>query len=892
MTTTTLLPRRPVVALLGVALIAPAFAGPLADTATGTGTVLGNAMNPTANRYEPQDPDWKAAKHTPTGQMFRLPFAPSTLTKAASGWEYSGQIEFGYIGGDADEQSARFRTYQDVENDAYLNNFSFQMRKPEGGYTLDLTGGAAGRHDQYYGLQFGRVNAWKVKLFFSEIPHVFTNRYHSIWDGVSTGALTLLPGLTPGGTASTAADNAAVTAAVSAHSGPIALTRKKTGVRVDADFSQAWKGYVSYSYEKRKGARPLGAVWGNSGGTAPIEIPEPIDYDTQEILGGMQYADGLNALNLRLSASIFDNKIDTLTFQEPYRIAPANGTATVPAAGAFTQARFDLSPSNVAYNARAEYTRRFPEFHKSYLTAVVSGGRWRQDDSLVPYMITPNVTQANVTLLAGGNWDSVTALSRRSTDAVIDTRLADLTFSANPTEALNVKLKGRYYDTDNNTDPFLSVNPNATYVDVDNTTAGNQSRGLTLDGITGVWGRPLNDGSGQSILFGTNANPAGNIPIKSKPYSSTQYRFGATTDYRLTKVASVNASWERERIDRTYRERDRTWEDRYKLGYVNRGIGVSTLRASYEFGRRRGSEYVPSHFDEFFTPGLVPIPNTAGTNVTSWIRMNSGYRSLELADRDQHVGNLRLDTMVRNNLDVGLSGQVKESDYPNSPSGLARDLQRSANVDLNYQPSPQRTLYGFYSYQDGRIRQASIASGNGNVVIGQPSAFGIITAANAVEIGSAPGGPVFPLLNAWTAHSRDRNHVLGAGLKQDFGKVTLNVDYAYTMGRTRISYDYTVGGAINAANAPFAGMRFPDLALDSNYVDASLRVPLTQRLAARFVYRFQNETIRDWHYRNLAATQVVLGNNGAGALPTAVLLDGGPQSYTVNWYGVMFQLKL
>ena len=77
-----------------------------------------------------------------------------------------------------------------------------------------------------------------------------------------------------------------------------------------------------------------------------------------------------------------------------------------------------------------------------------------------------------------------------------------------------------------------------------------------------------------------------------------------------------------------------------------------------------------------------------------------------------------------------------------------------------------------------------------------------------------------------------------------------------------------------------------------HYVDASLRFPLTDRLGARLVYRLQKESIRDWHYRNLQATPVVLGNQGAAALPTAVVLDGGPENYNVNWFGVLFQIKL
>jgi hypothetical protein len=264
-------------------------------------------------------------------------------------------------------------------------------------------------------------------------------------------------------------------------------------------------------------------------------------------------------------------------------------------------------------------------------------------------------------------------------------------------------------------------------------------------------------------------------------------------------------------------------------------------------------------------------------------------RTFDLADRDRHTVTGRLDTNLRRNLDAGASIQIRESNYPNSPYGRKSDDQGSANLDLNYQPSPRQTIYGFYSYQISRSRQASIAQGNGNVILGQVSAFGVITPANAIEIGSAPGGPLYPLLNEWTLASRERNHVLGFGLQQEIGKATLAVDYSYSTGRSRIAYDYTVGGAVNAANAVFAGNRMPDLALDINYLDASLRYPLTDRLAARLVYRWQREAIRDWHYRNLHANPVT---PGPGGLPTAVVLDGGPDNYEVNWFGVLFQLKL
>ncbi|HEY4246490.1 MAG TPA: MtrB/PioB family outer membrane beta-barrel protein [Lacunisphaera sp.] len=882
------------ICLVAGLLTPSAFTAPLADSATGTGTVLGNATNPAPNPSLPQDSDWATAKHTPTGQLFRIPFAVPKLEdvkKIGSDWEYSGQLEVGVIKGDDDERNAQYRMYQDVENDAYVNNLSLQLKKTGTGYFADLTAGGVGHDDQYYGLQFGNYNDWKVKIFFSETPHTFTDSYKSLWTGVGTGNLTLLPGLTPGGTASTATDNANVTAvATSVAPSTLSLTRKKGGIRIEKTISDTWKAYLSYSQERREGARPFGAIWGNNPGTVPIEIPEPIDYTTHDILAGVQHADTLNLFNLRLSASIFDNNIDTLTFQVPYRIDPPGGITTVPAAGAYTQGRFDLTPSNQAYNGRIEYTRLMPDFYKGSFTIVVSDGTWRQNDKLIPYTDIPNINIANVMLLDGGAWDTTGSLSRPTADTRIDTYLVDLTLSLNPIPDLNVKGNARYYAVENKTPSFLAVNPNAIYIDTDAATPGNQSGGLTLNGVTGVWGRPINDGSGQSILLGTNATPAGNIPIQSNLYSSEQFRFGPTADYTLTGTSTLSATAEREIINREHRERARTWEDTYKLGYVNRGLGNTTVRASYEYDVRRGSKYITNYYDDVLSSALEPMPTAPGSDVTSWaVRNNGGFRTLDLADRNQSIANLRVDTMVRSDLDAGVSFQAKRSTYPDSSYGRTASDLNSVNVDLSYQPSPHRSIYTFYSYQQGRIEQASIAASFSPVIIGQTTPLGVITPDNAAELGSAPGGVYYPLANAWTATSTDRNHVLGVGVKQEIGRATLNVDYSYTIARTRIEYTYTTGGAISAANAVFAGSRLPDMATDVNYLDATLRFQLTERLSCRFVYRYQRENIRDWHYQNLESTPVVTAS--PASLPTAVILDGGPQNYNVNRYGVILQIK-
>lgn len=271
-------PRVTTLACCVAAALAQVAAGAaLADSGVGVDTALGNALNPSPNPTRPLDPDYPAAKHTPTGQLYNIPYElPNDLHKSATGWEYSGQVEIGVLGGDAKEKNAQFRMYKDLRNGLYLNNFGFQAHKPDEARFLEIIGGGVGRDDQYYGLLFGRYNDWKLRAFYNETPHVFTSTYGTLWSGVGSGNLTLLPPLTPGGSGlGNATDNANITAVSNANNMTLSVTRKKGGVRYDLNLSDSWKGYASYSLEHREGARPFGALMGGAT-TAPTEIAEGI----------------------------------------------------------------------------------------------------------------------------------------------------------------------------------------------------------------------------------------------------------------------------------------------------------------------------------------------------------------------------------------------------------------------------------------------------------------------------------------------------------------------------------------------------------------------------------------------------------------------------------------
>jgi hypothetical protein len=789
------------------------------------------------------------------------------------------------------------------------------LEKPKSAFHLDAAGGGVGRTDQFYVVDVGRYNTWRVRGWFSETPHVFTSNYRSLWDGVDSAALTLKD-LRPGGTTDANTTQANMLLAISSTpASDLELTRKKSRTRFDFTLSANWKAFASYTRERREGSRPFAAVFGGGGGGGNVEIPESIDYHTQDVLAGLQFANALTSLNVQAAGSFFRNDIDAMLFQNPLFIT-TNTIAGVPAT-TFTQGQFDQYPGNEYYNLKAEFGRKLPNFLKSRITGVLSLGRSQQDDNLLPSAIDP-LTGGTINGVPTANvWNTTDSLSRLSADARIDTTLADLGIILNPSRALALRAKVRYFDTDNSTE-YLACNP-----------------------ITGQWGRLLNNGSGGSFVtpnltIGNNpagtlntgyngtrcdyaatqglglAPSAGDVPIRNAPYEYRQVNSVVSADYRINRTNSLEGAFEREDLTREYRERNEASENKVRLGYVNRDTASGTLRIGYEYGHRRGGDFVTTPLAEFYSISLGPVPTAATTNLGTWFRNPEQFRRFDVADRNQHLLNARFNYGIAPAVDVSAGLQVRDVEYPASELGR-NDHQKltSPSVEVSWQPTPTTSAYAFYSFQDGGQHQANLqpnacVMGNfyyffsdGSV---QTNATGVppappagTTLAGTEQVqpanfrslcGTASAtSPLFTASRTWTASQDDRNTVTGLGFHYELGHVLTEFGYTYSNGRTRIRYEYNAAAlGLNATQIALAGDGWSDLVFVQNFVDANAVVPLYKRLSLRLLYRFEDAKIRDWHYDGVSVNPMP-ANNGA-------YLDFGPQDYKAHVFGALFRYEL
>jgi hypothetical protein len=912
------IPSRASVIALVVAVLPLTSAMASAAPGGGQDATPGNALNPrTISSVVERDPEGLGIaenSRTPSGLLT----APAPLVKEPSktsgGLLYRVNVEFAPIGVGGDEGVAKYREYKDLESGAYLNNFIVMIEKPTSAFHVDAVGGGVARSDQYYGVEVGRYNTWRVRTSFSEIPHFFTATYRSLWNE-NSNVLTL-GGLRPGGTTDATTTQANMLQAISSTpASDLELGRNRSRARFDVTLPANWKAFASYAHERREDFRTFGAVFGGGGGGGNVEIPEPIDYSTQDVLAGLQFANPVTNLNLQVAASFFKNDIDTLTFENPLFIT-TNTIAGVPAT-TFTRGQFDLYPSNDYLNFKGEFARKFPKLLKSRFTGVVSLGRSEQNDNLIPWALEP-LTGGTINGVSTANvWNTTASLSRPSADARIDTTLVDLAIILNPARALAVKGKVRYFDTDNST-AFFACNP-----------------------LTGQWGRLLNNGSGGSFVTpnlaagnnppgtlntgynGTACNDtatralglapsAGDVPIRNVPFEYSQLNSVVTAEYRVNRTNSLEGTYERENFDRKYRDRDATWEDKIRLGYVNRALENGSLRVSYEYGRRRGSDFLSTPLADFYSISFGPVPTANTTNMASWLRNVNQFRRFDVADRNQNVLNARFNYGIGPALDASVGLQARDVEYPASEYGR-NDHHKltSPSVELNWQPSPTTSAYAFYSYQQGAQHQAGLqpnacVMGNfyyffsdGSI---QTNATGVppappagttmvstqqVVAANWQSLcGTASAvSPLFPISRSWDVSQKDHNTVTGLGVHYERGKLLSDVIYTYSNTRTKIGYGYNPAAlGLNATQVALAGDGFSDLVFTQNIVEANTMMPIRRRLSLRLLYRFEGGRIRDWHYDGISVNPMP-ANNGA-------YLDFGPQDYKVHVFGALFRFEL
>jgi MtrB/PioB family decaheme-associated outer membrane protein len=384
--------------------------------------------------------------------------------------DVDGNIETGLQSVDTSPASTWFERYREVPDGVVLDALRFDWVPAGRNDFLEVSGWNAFRLDERYQVDFGRHGAYRVSLGYDALPHLFSREARSLLSRAGdSGVYTIADQIqtdfeTLDSTASLAAGDTPGTATLardllsSTDAFEVGLVRQKTSARVLYTPRPGWRFELDGSSERRTGTRPLsnGSYIRESVGSGllhtadtfrvlGLELPEPLEQRADHVSLSGTYARSAWLLGLRADFSQFENAVDFLTFDNPFRITDvASGTFR----NRFSTGRLDLAPENRAASIGFTASGNLPG--RSRITASVSVGRHEQDDLFPAYTLNSAISAA-----AGFDVTHPANLPASNLDGEVRTTAASLVATTRALKRVTFTGRVRYYEYDNRSRQIL-----------------------------------------------------------------------------------------------------------------------------------------------------------------------------------------------------------------------------------------------------------------------------------------------------------------------------------------------------------------------------------------------------------------------------------------------------
>jgi len=312
----------------------------------------------------------------------------------------SGWIEFGE--GFLSDESSRFGRHTGIngEDPFFIGNAELRRRGDDVvNWTLDVRDVGLASRDLAF--TAGRQGLFELDLGYRGLPRIRTENAETPFRGESTDTLTLPAGW------DTAASTGAMTELWNVRFADLRVDRQRLDLGAAFHPTPRSNYQVRYRHETRSGTDAMGGAFL----TKSALLPEPVDDSTDQM--EVSTALALPAWQLRAAyhGSLYTNRNDALTWQNPYD----------PLSAGADQGRLALAPDNQAHHiSTALAVQAVP---LTSITGQLVFGRLLQEDRFIPATINPNLATALPRADAGGRVDTLDGALRSGTRLTPSTRL-------------------------------------------------------------------------------------------------------------------------------------------------------------------------------------------------------------------------------------------------------------------------------------------------------------------------------------------------------------------------------------------------------------------------------------------------------------------------------------
>jgi MtrB/PioB family decaheme-associated outer membrane protein len=327
---------------------------------------------------------------------------------------YRAEVDAGvkYVSDDA----ARFGSGTGLDEKGAYVDLGGNGRYVKNGTEVSWTAEDLGTSSRVLNISAGRPGKFEVGLGYRELPYRLFDSTETVFSSSGPGVLTLPSDWVSAGTTDGFT-------ALNASLLPVNIEKDRQILEIGAKYlpTQKVRLYADYSRQQRDGVN----VMAGSRFTQSAFLPRPVDDYTDQVNAGVRFSVGPVNLGLAYLGSFYRNKINSLTWDNPFTSSP----------GA-EQGRLALEPDNDFQQISFSGIYRDETFN-TVIAFSTAFGRGEQTTQFLPYTINSALP--------------VLALPSTSLDGQVDTSNYAVTITSRPSKGMSVKLSYRYDERDNQT---------------------------------------------------------------------------------------------------------------------------------------------------------------------------------------------------------------------------------------------------------------------------------------------------------------------------------------------------------------------------------------------------------------------------------------------------------
>ena len=400
---------------------------------------------------------------------------------------------------------------------------------------------------------------------------------------------------------------------------------------------QAWQLMGEFRHETKQGNETLGAIFGETGGNPRGSlVARPVDYQTDEIMVGLSYANQTTQYNVSYSAMLFSNDDKALRFDNPFNNEDWATGANFED-GAVGQ--IGLEPDNTSY--QLAFSGAHSLGRSTRLSGSLVSSRLEQDDNYLPYSSV---------------FPTDYPLPRTNLDGKVDSLVGTLNFSTRLGRQTSLRLRYNYRERDNKTprDNYQRIPGDAV-----------PQHGLVSEA--------------------TRVN---------RIYDLERSRYSADLTYRLGGRNRLSGGIEFEETDRSMVDVATTDES---TGYLK--LDFSPAATSSGWLKVTRSERDASTYDSTVPFVTGHNPDYVATLVGNQLFENDPFlRRYHLTDRDRDEVSGSLNFYPSDLVGISLLGKYSMNEYPDAQVGISESENRNFAADMSFSPNAEWTASVYYNY--------------------------------------------------------------------------------------------------------------------------------------------------------------------------------------------------